>query len=199
MDEFVHGAWIVMVAVPAFVFMFRAIRNHYGAVAEALHAGRARMATNATASHPVLVVSDLEVATTRALGYVRAIAGDSFRAVHVDGGPSGVDLRAAWSWASRSSVRLDLVREHGRDRAILDYVRGLPRDEGDFVNVVVPETIDDGPLAGLRGMFLLKLRLLSLPDVAVTNVPVVLSGTDRPWTPGRSCRTATWRWCSWPG
>jgi amino acid transporter len=181
--KFVHGAWIVMVAVPAFVFMFRAIRNHYGAVAEALHAGRAHLATNGTASHPVLVVSDLEVATTRALGYVRAIAGDSFRAVHVDGGPSGVDLRAAWSWASRSSVPLEVVRGRDRDHAVLDYVRGLPRGEGDFVNVVVPETVDEGPLAGLRGKFLLKLRLLSLPDVAVTNVPVVLSGDGPPLDP----------------
>ncbi|HEY7281346.1 MAG TPA: APC family permease, partial [Actinomycetota bacterium] len=181
--KFVHGAWIVMLAVPAFVFMFRAIRHHYAAVADALHAGRAVAPAAMTSSRPVLVVPDLEVATTRALGYVRAIAGDDFRAIHVDDGPSGVDLRAAWSWTSRSSVPLEQVRGHDRDRAILDAVRGLPRREGEFVNVVVPEIVDDGPFAGIRGMFMLKLRLLSLPDVAVTNVPVALSAVGPPVDP----------------
>jgi hypothetical protein len=80
-------------------------------------------------------------------------------------------------------VPLEQVRGHDRDRAILDAVRGLPRREGEFVNVVVPEIVDDGPFAGIRGMFMLKLRLLSLPDVAVTNVPVALSAVGPPVDP----------------
>jgi hypothetical protein len=180
--KFKHGAWIVMVAVPVFVLMFRGIRHHYANVAAALRAGHAATRSAGAVSHPLLVVPDLGVATTRALGYVRAIAGNEFRAVHVDDHPSGVDLVAAWAWTSRSAVPLEIVHGDDQVHAVLDAVRAAAPGEHGFVNVVIPETVD-GAFAELRGMFSLKLRLLSLPDVAVTNVPVVLTPDGPPVDP----------------
>jgi amino acid transporter len=183
--KFSHGAWIVMVATPVLVAVFVGIHRHYANVAAALRVTSPVDGADAVAvTHPVLVVPDLGVATMRALGYIRSIAGDGFRAVHVEDRSTDVDPRAQWAWTSRSAVPLEVLRGTDGDRAVLDYVRSMPREPGDFVNVVVPEAFDEATwFASVRGMFSLKLRLLSVPDVAVTNVPVVLSREGPPVDP----------------
>jgi len=177
--KFMHGAWIVIVAVPLMMTGFYAVRRHYARVGEKLHRGavsvQARPRTSA-----VLYVPDVGPATGRALGYVRAFS-DDFRAVHVANGHDA-DLRERWDALTRGSVPLDVVRAHGRPaEALVEYLRAMPATDRDFLGVIVPETFTrPSMVAALRApTFPMKLRLLSEPGVVITDVPV-LSPPDAP-------------------
>jgi hypothetical protein len=71
---------------------------------------------------------------------------------------------------------------------VIEYVRHLPRQEGDFITVVIPELLTSRSLVSAvrrRSTFLLKVRLLTEPQAVVTDVPVVKrsEGEQLPRTP----------------
>ncbi|HEY1330883.1 MAG TPA: APC family permease [Actinomycetota bacterium] len=173
--KFRHGAWIVIVAVPVLVALFYSVSRHYRHVARQLREGdlRPRDAANAV----VLLVPALDAATARAVGFVRSFKGNDFRAVHVGRADNGPDLAARWRGFSRTTVSLELVEApRGAASAVIDEVRALVREPGDFVTVVIPECLRHRTLlSALRGRsaLSLKLRLLREPGVAVISVPVV--------------------------
>jgi hypothetical protein len=125
----------------------------------------------------VLYVEELNEATAEAVGYVRSFAGRQFRAIHVRSSSTPPDFNSSWKQFSRTDVELEILspRPHATT-PVIDYVRGLPREEGDFVTVVIPELLPNRSLlsAVRRGTsFFLKVRLLTEPEVVVTDVPVV--------------------------
>jgi amino acid transporter len=185
--KFVHGAWIVMVAVPLFVAMFLAIHRHYGEVARQVRQGWVPVLKSPPRNTVVLYVQDLDVATTKAVGYVRSFSRSDLRALHVVREQEPVDLRAGWPWFSRSGVELDVVPSEGDPaEAVIRYVRSIPRGPHDFVTVVVPEQFRRPSLvAALRSgtAFALKVRLLREPGVAIANVPVLLGEGAPPVDP----------------
>jgi hypothetical protein len=64
---------------------------------------------------------------------------------------------------------------------VVEYVRSVPRDEGDFVTVVIPEIlVKRSVLSAVRRgtSFLLKVRLLREPQVVIADVPVVQSADE---------------------
>jgi amino acid transporter len=179
--KFLHGAWIVITAVPFIVAGFYAVHRHYGWIE------RQRRRGVATLGEPgrnivVLYVEELNAATAEALGYVRSFSANGFRAVHVPRDSSAAEVVANWRSFSRSDVPLEILpASKGRVEALADYVRSIPRDRGDLVNVVIPEVFrSTSLLAAIRTpTFLLKLRLLREAQVVITDVPVLQEG-DRP-------------------
>jgi hypothetical protein len=73
---------------------------------------------------------------------------------------------------------------------VLDYVWALPHGESDFVTMVVPELFRRPSLLSAflhRTTFTLKLRLLTEPGLAVTDVARVLeAGGTAPFVPSRA-------------
>jgi amino acid transporter len=176
--KFVHGAWIVITAMPFIVALFYAIHRHYRLVERSSRRGTAVLAAGG-ASHVVLYVDRLDAATADAVGYIRSFCGNDFRAVHVAQGPPTQDVVAGWRQFSRSQAPLEVLPK-GADpvQAIIAYVRSVPRNAGDVVNVVIPELFRARSLvAALRApTFRLKLRLLREPQVVITDVPVTQDG-----------------------
>ncbi|HEX9235654.1 MAG TPA: APC family permease [Actinomycetota bacterium] len=174
------GAWIVIAAIPVIVAGFYAIHDHYAAVRRML---RSRVAplSETPVNRVVLYVEDLDPATVEALGYVRGFCGRTgFHAVHVGRGPAATNLAARWRAFSRTDVELEILPGSNVAREVIRYVHGITRDPGDFVTVVIPETLARRSLLAAirsRSTFLLKLRLLSEPQIVITDVPVVT--TDR--------------------
>jgi hypothetical protein len=87
------------------------------------------------------------------------------------------DIAERWGGFCRADVELEMV-QGGRQptAAVLDYIRSIPRQEGDFVTVVIPELLTRRSLlsAVRRGMsFILKVRLLREPQVVITDVPLL--------------------------
>jgi amino acid transporter len=131
----------------------------------------------------VIVVDELDEATAQAIGYVRSFAGQDFHAVHRPNGHDVEELSGRWAELSRSDRPLQILpRSRGSD-AVLDYVRGLDRPEGTFVNVVIPELFPEPSLVSAvrrRAVFSLKVRLLAERQVVITDVPVVASRGAKP-------------------
>jgi amino acid transporter len=188
--KFMHGAWIVIVAIPLIVLLFYAVRRHYGGVEAALRA-RIREGDSTIANTVVLFVPRFDEATARAVRYVRTVYGERFRAVHPLGaGEDRGALERRWLPFAGGVVPLEMIAGNGAAvKAFVRYVRGLPRGDDAVVTVVVPErlrrasvmaALRSGPALGL------KLRLLGVPNVAVTNIPVVVPDERR----GRAPRSA---------
>jgi hypothetical protein len=104
-----------------------------------------------------------------------------------------------WDSICRSEIPLRLLEpKHGDEvRAVVNFIRTIPRQTNDFITVVVPEQLRSRSLiAAVRRSqaFRLKLRLLGEPQVVVSDVPVVveqpeLDGeprTVRPMIPRRT-------------
>jgi amino acid transporter len=176
--KFSHGAWIVIVAMPVIMSGFYALHRHYDRVWEQLRAGAVGV-NEIGRNHVVLFVETLDAATAEAIGYIRSFAGQDFRAIHVTGEGSDAAVVDRWGSFSHTNVQLEMLEPKGSSvNAVIEFVRSIPRDPGDFVTVVIPEVHTKPSLlaAVRRGItFSLKLRLLREPDVVITDVPVLLA------------------------
>jgi len=179
-SKFARGAWIVIVAMPFIVLLFRSIHSHYVAVSEQLRKGVAR-AGDLGENQVVLLVRDLDAAAAEALGYIR-----SFRPTHLHivypPEVSGVPADLPERWAAFAGDAVPLQALSGRDLlpAIRAFVRDIERGPSDFVTVVVPEVVRESLFAYLlrsRELIRLKSGLLREPNVVVTDVPT--PGRDR--------------------
>jgi hypothetical protein len=176
--KFVHGAWIVIAAIPFIVALFLSIHRHYESIMAQLrdvHVGGDAIGTN----HVVLVVRDLDAATAEAIGYVRSFRPRSFRAVYLTTEPVPPNLKDRWRELAGSGVP-DLEPLPARSGALLaavrEYVSQVARQSDDFVTVIVPESIRSGLFGYLlrnRQLVQLKAGLLREPNVVVADVPVV--------------------------
>jgi amino acid transporter len=173
--KFVHGAWIVILAIPVLVLILSGIRRHYDHVHRLLRTGQ-RGAGGRGVNRALLVITDFDAAAAEALGYVRSIRAAETSVVY--GGrlpPEQVAVR----WAALSGNDMPIDVPEGRDRvaAVLDFVRSMPRDPDDFLTVVVPELFRRRSLwhAVRRPVtFALKVRLLREPQVVIADVPVLV-------------------------
>ncbi len=174
--KFLAGAWIVIAAMPAIIAGFYGIHHHYNSIFRQLRAGSAAVSETAR-NTVILYVEDLNAATARAVGYVRAFRGRDYRAVHVplDSAPS--DIAQRWLSFCRTEVELEVLPSSRNPAgAMIEFLRGIPREEGDFITVVIPELLSKRSLLAAvrrRSTFMLKVRLLSQPQVVITDVPVL--------------------------
>jgi amino acid transporter len=179
--KFREGAWIVIAAMPVIVAGFHAVHRHYQGIYRQLRRGGASLA-EMPRNIVVLYLEDVNSATAEAVGYVRSFAGDDFRAIHVKTAQTPSDLIPRWRRFSRTTVDLEVLPEsRNPTQTVLDYIRSIPRAEGDFVTVVIPELLTKRSLftAVRRGTsFFLKVRLLSEPQVVITDVPVMVGEQD---------------------
>ncbi len=174
--KFEHGAWIVITAVPLLVLLLQGVHRHYEHVHARLHRGAVNFG-DVGANRVVLVLTDVDAAASEALGYVRSFRPAEMHAIYVGPRARG-EVEVLWGGLAR---RTSVEFPEGKDRvaAVIDYIRRLPRDPGDFVTVVIPELFSKRSLLqAIRRpvTFRLKVRLLREPQVVVTDVPVLLEG-----------------------
>jgi hypothetical protein len=150
------------------------------------------------ANHVVLLVRDFDPATAEALGYLRSFRPTDVHVVFpVVGGAVPPEIQDRWRAFAGSGV--DLVPLPCRGDALLEamqtYLMTIEREPADFITVIIPEVISEGLLAYLlrrRKLIQLKAGLLRVPNVVVTDVPVVVedgtpAGVDaRPLIPQRT-------------
>lgn len=182
--KFADGAWMVIVAIPALIATFYGIRRHYRGVARRLRAGAAAVVSAPPSSNTtLLLVESIDEATAKALWFTRTIAGDDFKAIHAPQRRTDPSIKARWFRFSdeRSHLHVLDTALGGRD-AVREQVWRLPRGETDFVTVVIPERFGRRSLVAQARRpleFLLKLRLVSEPRVAIADV-TALADSDEP-------------------
>src|SRR5207247_8677866 len=92
----VAGAWMVTVAIPAFVAACYGVNRHYRKITRRLRAGAEAVRAAPTATNTVVLpVRELDEATRVAVWYAKQIAGDGFRAIYVPL-PGKRDPRGKW-------------------------------------------------------------------------------------------------------
>ncbi|WP_344240819.1 APC family permease [Kribbella hippodromi] len=183
--KFTHGAWIVVLAMPAVFLLMKGIRRDYDRVEAEL-----RPRPGGVALPPrvfaIVLVSKLHTPTLRALAYARATRPTTLTAITVatDQDASDALLR---EWSERAiPVPLKVLHSPYRDVTgpVLEYVkdirRGSPRD---LVAVFIPEyVVGHWWEAFLHNQSALRLKahLLFQTGVMVINVPWQLASTGEP-------------------
>ena len=191
--KFTHGAYIVIIAVPLIVLLFKSINRHYVSVAGQLRLpeGRPRQLRGTRA---LVLVKDVDEATMRALGYARSLRPIDVRALHVGSGEEARLVTASWE-ERRLVTPLEVIP--GNDRDLIDpirgYVRGMNVAEDEVITVVMPEVYENKgrrEFVRRRRALLLKAGLLFERRVVVTDVPVLAEENEvtsgRPIVPART-------------
>lgn len=171
--KFTHGAWIIMIIVPATVAVLVRVNKHYEHVAEMLDEPDPELAI-ASSNHltALVLVSRVDDGLDRAMRYVNHLDADHVRAVHV--GTEDRNLGAAF-WA-RYGCQLEFVPlHHGlvkTARALVQNQRG--EHPHHLCAVVVPETIEDARLTHVirhNDALRLKAGMLFEKGIVVVNIP----------------------------
>jgi amino acid transporter len=181
--KFTHGAWIVVLAMPAVFWVMTAIRRHYDRVDAELRPGPAGV-TLPSRIHAVVLVSRLHTPTLRALAFARATRPDTLVALTVRS--NSVETAALErQWIERDiPVPLVTLDSPYRDltRPALDYIRQIRRESPrDVVSVFVPEYVVGHwweHLLHNQSALRLKARMLFLPGVMLTSVPWQLGSAE---------------------
>jgi amino acid transporter len=173
------GSWLVLLIVPAFIWVFLTIKAHYDEAERDTtlpeHPGDApeRPLRNVV----VVPIARMSRPSLQALRYAQSLSND-VTAVHVATDATRADeMEAAWRAWGRG-VPLTILESPYRSltRPLLQYLAELKRHENaEVVTVVLPEYVPDTwwqhLLHGQSAQFL-KLSLLFTPGFVVTSVPV---------------------------
>jgi amino acid transporter len=189
--KFGHGAYLVIIAVPVIVVMFKTINRHYMSVAKQLRLPEERPRELA-GTRALVLVKTADEATMRALGYAKSLRPLEVRAVHVGQGEDARLVTAAWE-ERRLSVPLEIIEGDPIDLIdpIRTYVRGMNAGENEVITVVIPEVFEDKgrrQFLRRRRALLLKAAMLFERRVVVTDVPVL---SQENWTSARGPITPT--------
>jgi hypothetical protein len=181
--KFVHGAWIVVLAMPAVFLLMRGIRRHYDRVDRELQPQPGGVILPSRI-HTVVLVSKLHTPTLRALAFARATRPTTLIGLTVRTSDSETD-KLLGEWDERGiAVPLRVLDSPYRDvtRPVLDYVAGIRREgPRDVVQVIIPEYVVGRWWENLlhnQSALRLKARLLFQPGVMVTSVPWQLGSAE---------------------
>ncbi|HEX2520087.1 MAG TPA: hypothetical protein VHK04_11165, partial [Castellaniella sp.] len=198
LTKFVHGAWIVVVLVPLFVLLFKAISRHYAStrrqIAELPVSDLRRLR-----QIMVVPIAQFDHVAQRSIAYAQALA-DEVIVIHVatDSEDSAV-LRRAWnSWNAQQATPEDWTADSGSGRVpsqthspprlvvidspyrsltgpLIAYVDALRDSHPEAViTVVLPEFVPahwwERALHNQTALRL-KLAFYTHPNVVVANVP----------------------------
>jgi amino acid transporter len=174
--KFVHGAWIVLVAMPFLIVLMRAINRHYRHVADQLTPDTdSRLLPSRV--HAIVLVSKVHKPTLRALAFARATRPDVLTAltVNVDDADTR-GLQADWDRYD-IPVPLTVLESPFREitRPVVDYVKAIRRKSPrELVIVFVPQYVVghwwENALHN-QSALRLRARLQFQPGVMITTVP----------------------------
>jgi hypothetical protein len=184
LTKFLHGAWIVVVAMPLLFGLMKVISRHYDSVKHELEPAPGGVPLPSRV-HAVVLVSKLHSPTLQALAFAKATHPHDLVALTVRTDPAETaELEREWQ---ARGVPVDLVvldspyRE--MSRPVLRYIRDLADSRNgsrDVTAVFVPEYVVGRwweQLLHNQSALRLKARLLFVPGTMVISVPWRLSSS----------------------
>lgn len=181
--KFRDGAWVVVLLIPALVFIFFRIHYHYKDLAAHLSLENYGGPPNIAPRHRViLAIGGVHQGTLVALRYARALSHD-VTAVHVATDPAETErIQNKWeTWGD--GVRLVTLDSPYRllVEPLLGYVEQVmaQRQPNELITVVVPQFVPKRwwhNLLHTQTAVMLRLALLTRPGITVTDVPYHLNG-----------------------
>ncbi len=179
--KFSEGAWIVVMAVPAMVMLFRRINRHYRDVASRLTTlGVDETNLTEVADVVIIPIAGIHRGTLRALKYAHRLT-DDIRVINICQTPEGQQhILERWRRFPELTDAAKLIFIHYQYRDILDplirYIEHVHMVEfpNKITTVVVPEFIARSMAEQFlhnQTANLLRRRLLAFPDVVIIQVP----------------------------
>jgi hypothetical protein len=177
--KFIHGAWIVIIAIPVIVYATMKVKSHYDSIAGQLSLeGTGRMVEYT--HHSVIVpISGAHQAVINAIRYAKALSQDVI-AVYVCFDPMETTLLKQ-KWA-RYGMGVPLVVLESEYRSVIEplmeYIDGVRETHrGGVITVVLPEFVPQKwwhHLLHNQTAWLIKGLLLFKRGVVSTSVPLHL-------------------------
>ena len=174
--KFSEGAWIVIIIIPALVFLFFRINKHYKYVAAVLHKGS--LFPNIR-QHPVktlVMVDDVHAGTIHTINFAKSL-GAPWTALHVAIDPDKAEaVRKRWNERIGDEAYLKILPSPFRELTgpVHQYVEELMDEMNDgYIHVIVGHLV----MSSIQGQALhqnaaiaLNLALQDVRRVAVTTV-----------------------------
>ncbi|HEU4326351.1 MAG TPA: APC family permease [Roseiflexaceae bacterium] len=182
--RFTHGGWMVIVALPVLVLMFRAIHNHYDDVAEKLSLQHGPIARPVLRHTVLVLVSGVHRGVIPALQYGKSLAPDNVTALYVDLNSEEAErIQAKWNkWGC--DVPLVVLQSPYRSlvRPVLRYIDELDaRYDDDVLSVIMPEFVPSKwwqHLLHNQTALILRTALVFRKRVAVITLPYHLGTVE---------------------
>jgi hypothetical protein len=181
--KFVHGAYLVVIAVALLVVVFHTVRRHYDRVAYFLEPQNkeqlerlGQVAVSRPKTTVVLFVSQVNELTARSLALGRGLSPDDFHAVTIASDPEHV-LALQRTWADMEiKVPLVVVDSPYREftRPAVEYIESLQPSSEHTITVIIPEFVVEHWWENfLHNQNALRLRaaLRGVPWVVVISIP----------------------------
>jgi len=181
--KFTHGAYLVVIAMPILVWLMLRIHRHYRRISRQLKA-QAGGITLPSRIHAVVLISQLNEPSLKALAFARAIRPSTITALRVDTNTARTE-KLIKEWADREiAVPLTIVTSNYRDltEPVLDFLSKIHIGPRDVVQVFVPEYVVGHwweTILHNQSALRLKSRLLFMPGVMVTSVPYQLKSAEQ--------------------
>lgn len=186
--KFREGAWLILLALPMIMLLFRAVKRHYDHVASNLRlTGLEPGDLRSPADVVIVPVGDIHRGSLRAIKYALKFS-DDVRVVQVVGSDEQqANTQQRWDQWEEVIKGANLIFLHTefRDflRPLVDYIKQVNTEEfpGQLITVVVPEFVPDSKIAKVlhnQTAVMLLLALRGYEDVVVINVPYHLHHTN---------------------
>ena len=181
--KFIYGAWIVLLAIPLMITVFKSIRAHYDALAQQLHLPEEAYQKGAAVFPPkgrhivIVPVSTPTRVVYESIKYAKII-GDTIIAVHVSEDEAlGKKVAAKWKlWDP--GVELVVINSPYRllMRPLIQFIEKKARAKApeDYITVLIPEFETRKPWHRLlhnQTGWILRNTLILRENVIVTTVP----------------------------
>jgi hypothetical protein len=176
--KFQDGAYVILILIPALIWVLWMIHSHYKRLAKKLSLENFGVIPPHTIRHRVIMpVSGVHLGTLSALRYARMLS-DDVTAVHITIEPDDAEkVRKKWEkWGE--GVRLVMLDSPYRlfIEPLLDYIADIAeqRQPGETITVVVPEFVSENKLTGTlhtNTANILREQLKLQHGIVITNVP----------------------------
>jgi amino acid transporter len=172
--KFLHGAWVVVIAVPTLMFLFSRIETYYAGVARELKIGRTPPRPCKRESIVIVPASTVNLLTEHAISAALSM-GETVVAVAVAGDDDeSAAVKRGWDeWNPGVPIEVLLDPHRSLIRTVLRYIESIEH-ENLTITVLIPEVIPNKRrheiLHNQRGR-LLETVLKSKTDVVVATLP----------------------------
>ncbi|MFZ2487069.1 MAG: APC family permease [Anaerolineae bacterium] len=182
--KFSDGAWVVLILIPAIVFVFRIINKHYRTIASSLSLNSYAAPPGIMRKRVILPVSGVHQGTLQALRFARSLSND-VTAVHVSVDPEQMErIKQKWDvWGE--GVRLVILESPYRllHEPLMDYIASVAehRQPNELIVVAVPEFVPQHwwqNLLHTQAALTLRFAFRSMPGVVIMDVPYQIN-TDQ--------------------
>ncbi len=175
--KFTDGAWVVLIIIPALVYILAMIHRHYHQLAADLSLENFGAPTLMKRHRVILPISGVHQGSLAALRYAKSLS-DDVTAVHVSLDPDETKkMLEKWdTWGE--GVRMITLDSQYRLllEPLLEYIEEVAeqRQPNETITIVVPQFVPKHwyhNLLHTNAAFMLRMALLFKPGIVITDVP----------------------------